>query len=228
MSLRLLRLGLLSLAAWAAPAAAVDISAEAGIVSDYRYRGFSLSNGKPAAQASVTVEHDSGAYMSLWSSTIDEPGFAAELEIDLIGGYAVDLSDGFSLDLSATYYVYPSEQDSNYVEGTAAIERSRGPTTFKAGFSFVPKQRATLGEDGRKHRNSYLFTGASYELEKLPLTLSAQLGYERGIFDEVEKGGKWDWCLDASYKIDRFRVGLAYSGSDAGPDAFVGSLFVDL
>jgi uncharacterized protein (TIGR02001 family) len=214
-------------ACWAQQAGAVDVSAELGVVSDYRYRGFTLSDGKSAAQASVTIEHDSGAYATLWASTIEEAGFDADVEIDLVGGYAVDLGGSLSLDLSAAYFVYPSEADSNYFEGTAALERTKGPTTLRAGLSFVPKQRGTQDEEGGGRRNSYLFAGASYELEKLPLTLGAELGHERGFFDGVEGGGKWDWCLVAGLQLDRFRVGLAYGGTDAGPDALVASLFVD-
>lgn len=221
-------LGLATLAsAWVAPAAAAELSGEAGIVSDYRYRGFSLSDGKPAAQASITVEHDSGAYATLWTSTIDEPGFDADVEIDLTGGYAFDLADDLGLDLSTTYYVYPAEPGSNYVEASAVLERSKGPATLTAGFCFVPKQGGTRDEDGAKRSNSYLFAAASYEIEKLPLTLSAQIGHERGFFDEVEQSGKWDWGLGASLKLDNLRLGLAYSGTDAGRDGLIGSLFFD-
>lgn len=229
MNLRPLRLSLLSLAAFsAAPAAAVDISAEVGVVSDYRYRGFSLSDGKPAAQASVTIEHDSGPYASLWASTIEDSDFAADVELDFTGGYALDIFANLSLDMSATYYVYPSEPGSNYVEVMAALERSKGPTILTAGVSFVPEQRGSRDDHGSKRRNAYWFAGASYELRKVPLTLGARFGRERGIFDEVEHGGKWDWCLDASLKLEPFRMGVAYSGTDAGKDALVASLFVDL
>ena len=71
----------------AAPAMAIDLSAEVGLVSEFRYRGYSLSDGNPAVQGSLTLEHDSGAYGSIWSSTIEESGFDADVEIDLTGGY---------------------------------------------------------------------------------------------------------------------------------------------
>lgn len=224
-----LRIGLTILAACCAtPAMAVDVSSEFGLVSDYRYRGFSLSDGKPAAQALITFEYDSGAYASIWTSTIDEDEIDSNIELDLIGGYAFNLGHKLSLDLSATYYVYPSGSDSNYVEGTAVLERVIGPTALKAGFSFVPRQHGTLGDQGDHHRNSYIFAGASYEFTKLPLTLSAEFGHERGFFDEVEGGGKWDWSMAADFDLDPFQLGLSYSGTDAGSDGLVASLFVEL
>lgn len=219
---------LLSLTCWSAPAAAVDVTAELGLVSDYRYRGISLSDGKPAAQASISVEHDSGAYVSIWSSTIEEPGFDADIEVDFAAGYALEVTDKLSLDLSATYYVYPSEAGSNYVEATAALERTIGPAALSLGYSFVPRQHGTRDEAGKKRANNYAFVGASYELLKLPLTLGAELGHERGFFDGVDEGGKWDWSLGANMKLEKLRLGLDFSGTPAGPDALVLSLFLEL
>lgn len=211
----------------AAPAAAAELSAELGLVSDYRYRGYTLSNGKPAVQGSLIVEHESGAYASIWSSTIDEPDFDAEIELDLAGGYWLELSESLGLDLSATYYVYPSESGSNYVEATALLERSAGPTTLRAGFSYVPRQGGTRDENGRTRANSYLFAGAGYQLSDPPLTFRVEVGHERGFFDEVERGGKWDWSLGGTLAVEKMRVGVTYSGTDAGRDALVASFFID-
>jgi len=212
---------------WAEPAGAVDLSAELGIVSDYRYRGYTLSAGKPALQGSLTLEHGSGAYASIWSSTIDEPDFDADIELDVAAGYWLELSESLGLDLSATYYVYPSEPGSNYAEASAVLERSAGPTTLRAGFSYVPRQAGTRNENGRLRDNSYLFAGASYQLSDLPLTLRAEVGHERGYFDEVRRGGKWDWSLGGTFAVEKMRLGLAYSGTDAGREALVASFFID-
>ena len=64
----------------ACPAAAQSVSGEASLVSDYRFRGVSLSGGHPAAQASLTLEHDSGFYGNLWGSTL---GHGSQTEVDL-------------------------------------------------------------------------------------------------------------------------------------------------
>ena len=50
----------------------IDLSL--GAVSDYRFRGISLSNKDPAFQPSVTVTHKSGAYASVWGSNIADNG----------------------------------------------------------------------------------------------------------------------------------------------------------
>lgn len=198
-------------------ATAADLSAEMALVSDYRYRGVSLSNGHPALQATVTVEHDSGLYLELWGSSIDEPRSDPAAEIDLMAGYDVDLAEGLSLDVSGTYYLYPSDSASNYVEAAAILSAAHGQASASLGLSWVPRQAVTRDEAGR-HANFYSYGELSYELDNAPLMLCARLGYERGHFDEVDQGGKWDWMLGADLALDKATFGLAYVGSTAELD----------
>ena len=61
------------------------------------------------------------------------------------------------------------------------------------------------------------------------MTLKSGLGYERGAFDEVEHGGKWDWTLGGEAEFKPVTLGLAYVGSNAdGGDrhALVASAFL--
>jgi uncharacterized protein (TIGR02001 family) len=211
----------------ACPAAAQSVSGDAGLVSDYRYRGVSLSDGHPALQAAVTVEHDSGLYANLWGSTL---GHGSDTEIDLTAGYETELSKVIGVELSATYYAYPSDSSANYIEATAAIKATRGPASASVGISFAPPQHGTRDEEGRGHGNSYVFGAAEYEIPKSPVALKAGLGHERGWFDEVEHGGKWDWTLGAEVALAPAKLGLAYVGSNAGggdQHALVASLFLE-
>src|SRR4051812_15593973 len=89
-----------------APAQAADLSGEATLVSDYRYRGISLSDGKPALQGSLDLEPEAGPYAGLWASSIRDEG-KTSAELALTAGDEVDLGGTFSLDLSATFYAYP-------------------------------------------------------------------------------------------------------------------------
>jgi uncharacterized protein (TIGR02001 family) len=214
----------------ASPGRAAEVSASAGIVSDYRYRGLSLSDGKPAVQASISLEQDSGFYGEVWGSTIDEPGFAAKVEIDLTAGYAVQLAENLQLDVSTTYFLYPGEASSNYAEASVVAEMDLGRTSPRFGLSLAPPQRGTEDEEGRAGSNLYSFVGVSHEVGGLPLTLDAELGWERGVFDETPGGGKWDWQLGADYRRGVVRAGLRYGGSDldGGADAITALLFLDL
>lgn len=206
---------------------ASDLSAEIGLVSDYRYRGLSLSDGKPSVQGSVTFEHDSGLYAEAWSSTIGGPDVDADAELDLTAGYSVEIADNLSVDMSGTYYLYPGEPAANYVDGTIALELTQGRAAARLGISSAPKQNGTEDDEGKKSSNCYAFAGASYELKRLPLTLNAELGFEQGAFDEAAGGGKWDWQVGAELTLEPARVGFAYVGSDIGDDALVASLFLE-
>jgi hypothetical protein len=48
-----------------------------------------------------------------------------------------------------------------------------------------------------------------------PVTVNAGFGYERGPFDVVERGGKWDWRLGAEAELGRAKLGIAYVASNA-------------
>jgi uncharacterized protein (TIGR02001 family) len=191
---------------WAVPAAA-EVSGNVGLVSDYRYRGLSLSRGHPALQGEVLLEHASGLYADLWVSTL---GHGTETEFQLGGGYSTDLSDHLSIDLSGNYYLYPGAASDNYAEATAQASLTEGHASASFGVSYAPAQRGTGDED-----NVYLFGMADYAVPKTRVKLLAGLGYERGAFDEVASGGKWDWTLGAELEAKPATLGLAYVGSNA-------------
>jgi uncharacterized protein (TIGR02001 family) len=221
--------GALTAAMWASPAVAAEVSGDFGVVSDYRYRGVALSRGRPAVQASVTIEHDSGLYGEIWASTLARPGDPTDSEVDVTAGLSKDLSDAVNLDLSGTYFAYPSAGSDNYVEGTALVTATHGDATGGLGFSYIPRQRATRDDGGAGRDNAYLFGTLDVAIPKTPVRLKAGAGYERGAFDEVEHGGKWDWTLGCEAEFKPVRLGLAYVGSNAdGGDrhALVASAFV--
>jgi uncharacterized protein (TIGR02001 family) len=98
----LLAASLLSVAGIAhAQAAESTLSFNAGVVSDYRYRGISQTRLQPALQGGVDYAHKSGLYVGAWGSTIKfikdtgatfpdpggTPGVKGSMELDLYGGY---------------------------------------------------------------------------------------------------------------------------------------------
>lgn len=216
---------------WASTAHAVDVSAEVSFVTDYRYRGISLSDELPAAQTSVTLEHDSGLYANIWGSTIKEPETAMHTEIDLTGGDVIALPGSLSLDLSGTYYVYPEDRSANYFETTAMIVAEHGRGAATLGISFVPKQKATRDDGHEGREDVYLFARSEYAVPKTSVGLSAQLGYEHGCFDEADRGGKLDWSLGAELSIDQASFGMSFIGyktSDRDANALIASFTVEM
>lgn len=183
---------------------------EAGVVSDYRFRGYSLSDEQPAAQGGVTVSAPNGLYAYGWASTIDEygagaDGEGAQVEVDLGFGYAASLA-GFDLDVSAVRYVYPGGEDVDYWEIPVSASRSIGDWTLTIGGAYVPEQGNTGGD------NHYLFAGADWTLAtERPITLSLLVGREDGAFAD----DKTDWSLGASTEVGPVELGVSWVDADA-------------
>lgn len=206
--------------AWVCPTSAqaksqLSLSGQLGAVSDYRFRGVSLSGVEPALQAGVTLEHTSGLYVGTWASTIAETTGGAKAEVDWLAGYATTVTSKVNLELAVSYYSYPSDGSANYLESTATFSYSLGRFTPKLGASYAPKQSNMRDESGRKRDNFYSFAGLDVEVPGAPVVFKAQLGHEQGLFDLVENGGKWDWQVGGTARLKGFDVGLAYVDSNA-------------
>ena len=72
----------------AAPAPDWAFTANLGLFSDYRFRGISQTDKKPALQGGFDIAHNSGLYIGNWNSNVDSAMYnGANLEMDFYGGY---------------------------------------------------------------------------------------------------------------------------------------------
>jgi uncharacterized protein (TIGR02001 family) len=194
----------------------VTVSGGATLVSDYRFRGISQTNKKPAMQGSLTLAHVSGLYASVWGSSIDDyVAGGADQEIDLVSGYRKTFG-GTTVDTGVVYYHYPGSAAGNtdFLEPFFSLAQTFGPATAKALVSYAPKQRA-LSIGAGKEDNLYLAGDLTVALPSAPLTLTAHLGHSFGpsyltIGDEYT-----DWMVGASYTVKSLSFGLSYVDTDA-------------
>ena len=71
-----------------APEPEFTISGNFGLFSDYRFRGVSQTDKKPAAQGGFDLAHKSGIYVGTWTSNVSQwTATGASQEIDLYGGF---------------------------------------------------------------------------------------------------------------------------------------------
>ena len=86
----------------AAAPGAITVSGSVTLVSDYRFRGVSLSGGDPAIQGGIDLAHESGFYVGTWASSIDDGGtdLLGDVELDVYAGWSGEVSDGLTLDAS--------------------------------------------------------------------------------------------------------------------------------
>jgi uncharacterized protein (TIGR02001 family) len=198
------RLAVLFMALPCAPAAAqdqIDLSANAGIVSDYRFRGLSLSDRKPAAQGGVDVAAGP-VFAGAWASTIaDYEG--ADVEVDVYGGLQGALGE-FGWTAGAYAYLYPGAEGVNYVELVGGLERSLGPVTLGLEAAVAPRQ------DTVDRANRYLGASSEYDAGG-GWSVTLRGGYEDGFYDR-----KWDWQVGLGYAAGPFTASLAYVDSNYG------------
>jgi uncharacterized protein (TIGR02001 family) len=89
-----------------------EVTYNAAVVSDYRYRGISQSRREPALQGGADYTHNpSGFYLGTWLSTIKwtkDAGGSGDVEWDIYGGKRGDLVEGVTYDVGVLGYAYPS------------------------------------------------------------------------------------------------------------------------
>ncbi|RZJ30464.1 MAG: hypothetical protein EON85_04985 [Brevundimonas sp.] len=199
------------------------VSGRVGVVSDYRDRGYTLSDEGPAVQGEVTLAHTSGLYAGVWGSGIAEYGIGAdgdgaEVEVTFYTGWAGTVG-GFDVDAAVWSNVYPGGEDVNYVEFPLEIGRAIGETTLSAGVIWAPAQTGTGDQS-----NTWMWTRAEYAPEAWPVSLHAVLGYEDGGFAPE---GKTDWRVGADAPVGGFTLSLDWVDSDTEDSAIVASVFRD-
>jgi len=101
------------------PAASqAGVSANAGLVSTYVFRGvLQTATEKATASAGLDYEHDSGFYIGTWGSSLDD---SSNLEYDLYGGWGGEFS-GVSVGLGATGYYYTDKDADTFEEFNASL-----------------------------------------------------------------------------------------------------------
>ncbi|HMO68931.1 MAG TPA: TorF family putative porin [Novosphingobium sp.] len=197
------------------PPGEFTISGDVSLVSDYRFRGISLSDGSVAVQGSINVGHASGFYVGTWASSIEDSPVYGHTEVDLFAGWSGDIAPGLTADVGVTYFVYPNGRvgKANYWEPYASLSAALGPVTAKVGVAYAWDQKS-LGSDD----NLYIYTDLEAGIPDTPITLAAHLGYTDGalspeVLTGKGTGGGFDWSLGASFAITpNLSIGATYVG----------------
>ena len=93
--------------AMGASAAVAQLSGTLSALSDYRYRGVSLSQQKPAVQASVGYDDPSGFYGGLFGSTVELAGESTTSGQALVYlGWVTPIGGGLHWDLGGDYSAF--------------------------------------------------------------------------------------------------------------------------
>jgi len=171
-----------------------QISYNAALTSEYRYRGLSQSRLDPALQGGADYTHNpSGFYAGTWLSTIKwtkDLGGDGDVEVDLYAGKRGQITPEISYDVGGLYYWYPSN-DLNPNANTFELygQLGYGPAYIKYSHSTT-----NLFGTTNSKQSGYLDLGANVPLTMMEgLVLNLHVGRQR-----VENNSQYSYT---DYKV---------------------------
>jgi uncharacterized protein (TIGR02001 family) len=212
-----------------APPPALKVTGGATLISDYRFRGLTQTDEKPAIQGTINLNHQSGFYVGAWASSIDggNDGSTPALtgyggaEIDLYGGYTKTFASGVGVDVGLLYYLYPDGRkglNTDFFEPYASLSYTVGPVATKVGVAYAWGGQKGLDFTGGKDDNLYAYLDASAGVPTTPITLKAHVGYSNGslglVNPTVADDDYWDYSVTAEVVSGPFKLGVSYVDTD--------------
>jgi len=207
----------------AAQSAAAQLSGTVAGVTDYRYRGVTFSDRRPAAQAGLTYDDASGWYAGAFGSTVrldPPPGWArSRFQAIAYGGYALRIAPGVSLEAGGDYSAFAGLSGFNYGEVFvgASAENVSGRIHYSPRY-FGTSSNAVYGE-----------INAAHPLIDA-LRLSAHAGFSRyrydyaygALYGVTPTKNIFDARIGVRADIDRFQLEVAWVGiSDHSAGYFI-------
>ncbi len=238
--------GLSSISAFAEEAAAEapevsPVTANVTVVNDYRYRGLTQSNFKPAIQGGFDYAHESGLYIGNWNSSISWIGdssiytangtksVSAPIEMDFYAGFKKEfIGEGFASDFGVLQYYYPTSglangaTSPNSTELYAAQNFTFGPVT---GFAKVSYAVSTLFGTTNSTGSYYPDLTVNYDTGFYGIALNGHVGYQYIAGNTVAVVGTPSVSNSSLYTYTDWKAGLTkdFGGGLSGSLAYVGT-----
>jgi uncharacterized protein (TIGR02001 family) len=144
-------------------------------------------------------------YAGVWASNVDFGG-DADIEADLYAGLTRTYDSGFKWDLGVIGYVYPGDNDLDFLELKAGVGYTLDKVTFGAEVYYDPDNKNTYVEGSAGVAFTEAFTG--------DVTL--------GDFDFDGGGSYTNWSVGGTYNYnDIVSIGVRYTDTDID-SAFAG------
>jgi uncharacterized protein (TIGR02001 family) len=193
-------------------AAQAEVTGNASLTSDYRFRGVSQTQNAPAIQGGVDFAHSSGFYAGNWNSSISSelyPGVAG-IESDVYTGFKKEFG-GVKVDAGVISYMYPrATTDTNTNEvyvgasfNVLSVKYSRSMSNY-------------FGVADSKN-SSYIQADANVPLAG---KLSAVAHYGRTSVANNEALNYADYNVGAAYDLDGWLVAAKYHANTSKGSGF--------
>jgi uncharacterized protein (TIGR02001 family) len=190
--------------------AMADLAFNAGVFTDYRYRGISQTRLKPAVQLGVDCSLG-GFYVGAWASSIkwvNDLGGDSNKELDLYGGYKGEIVKNLAYDVGVLTYQYPSNKlkpNANTTEVYGAL--TYGPATLKYSHALTN----TFGAPDSKN-SYYLDLSASIDADGVMVV--PHVGYQKYKGPLAADATYTDYSLTVSKDFSGLVLSLALVGAD--------------
>ncbi len=198
------------------------ITANVTVVNDYRYRGISQTDFKPAIQGGFDYAHESGFYVGNWNSSIswisDSYGtngsvygkgasgkaLSAPIEMDFYAGFKKELiGEGFASDLGFLQYYYP----------TSGIPNTGGLTANPNTSELYVAQNFTFGPVTG-------FVKFSYAVSSLFGTINSKGSYYPDLTANYDTG---IWGVSVNGHVGYQYIAGSQPGASLGPTNYLGT-----
>ncbi len=209
----------------AAPAPKPDneVSFNLGATTDYRYRGISQSNLKPALQGGADYTNNpTGLYAGTWLSSIKwitDAGGNDNVEMDLYAGKRGDIATDLSYDVGVLSYVYPGNklgQVSGFVD--ANTTEIYGQLSYKVASLKYSQSVTNLFGFTNSKNSGYVDLSAT-----IPLTETLGLGLHLG-HQSVANSSAYsytDWKIGLSHDFFEVSFNASVVGTNAAKLLYV-------
>ena len=131
----------------------VSISGNAGIMSDYIFRG--IPQNDAAGNGGIDLEY-MGFYVGTWAAQVD-PG----IEYDFYAGYIFEFENGMYVGAGGTTYQYTDDFDAEYNEINLYAGGSFEDVSIDLEFSFGDYNGVFLDDDGNTEGDEYTYMAAT-------------------------------------------------------------------
>ncbi|MBJ7309649.1 TorF family putative porin [Rugamonas sp. CCM 8940] len=194
-----------------------ETSFNAGVVSDYRFRGISQTRLKPAVQGGVDyVNNPTGLYVGAWASNIKwtkDAGGSGQIEVDLYAGKRGQITSDVSYDVGVLTYVYPS----NGLATSANTSEVYGQVGYGPAYLKYSHSLTNLFGYADSKNSGYVDLGANIDAGN-GFTVNLHAGHQKVKGSDV--ANYTDWKIGATKDFGVVSGALAVIGSNAREEAY--------
>ncbi|MFL6755695.1 MAG: TorF family putative porin [Sphingomicrobium sp.] len=195
-------------------AATAEVGAAISLFNDYRFRGYTLSNGRPVAILDIGYDAPNGIYGAISGSLVASDGDGIQpLRLAINGGYATPLFRGVAADIGIVHARYSSY--SGLASGRSYSEAYVGVSDKTVG------ARLSLSPDylGTSRWTLHAAINARKAISST-LTIDGELGSLFPLGGGYSRG-RWDARAGLSQRIGRISLHAAVTARAKSANAYI-------